>query len=361
MKIAFCADIHINDDTFIDEIMNCFETMISMSDMIVIGGDLMDCKSYASSDAIQQLLRLFDFITPQIRGGGRKLRIIYGTQSHDSYPQLQILKPYTKLMDCKIINHAQEEIINGTKFLFIPEEIIQDKTVYYKDTLFSGKQYDYIFGHGVIAEGMSMVKESDNKIKSVPIFKTMELKQAVKYHCCFGHYHRRWESDNIAYVGSLSRFHHGEPEQKGWYLLDGKQRIFHPNQWCPDFQEYKVKCSEYTPSDLQIWITNTITSFQQSKQERDKLKFTFFLDRSQEDAIPIIDSIRTLCRGDGIAYNIKDVNEAIIQDRTIESEYDYILDINVPIIDKIIKYNNHQFDGSLDDTLLKNYLSKIKS
>lgn len=363
MKIAFCADVHIGaPNTNLSEILGCFEDMLSQSDMLVIGGDILDAKFQASSENITMLLELFDFITTIARPQKKRVRLIYGTQSHDGYPQLQVLNPYTVMMDFKIIDHVCEEIVDGTKILYIPEEIILYKSTYYASTLYSGKRYDYIFGHGVIAEGMQMVKEpsEDKKVKTVPVFKTEELKNAVKYHVCFGHYHRQWSSGNVAYVGSLSRFKHGEPEPKGWYLLDKHNRTFIENQWCPKYIEHKITCSDYNINDLQSLIVDKINQFKFNCNARDKLKFMFNINRNTSDAIGYLDIIRTLCRGDGISYSIKDINDIMITDDIIENEYDYILDQNVPISDKIIRYNDSEFEGTLDNVLLKQYLDKVK-
>lgn len=364
MKIAFCADIHIGaPNTNLSELLACFEDMLSQCDLLIIGGDILDAKFQASSEHITTLLELFDYITLIARPQKKKVRLIYGTQSHDGFPQLQILNPYMILMDFKIIQHVSEEIINCVNILYIPEEIILSKSTYYESTLYSGKKYDYIFGHGVIAEGMSMVKESSiaKKVKSVPIFKTEELRNSVKYHVCFGHYHRRWQLNNVSYVGSLSRFKHGEPEAKGWYLLEKHNIEFHENKWCPKYVEYHINCVDYDINDFQSNILNKIKIFKSDSNDRDKLKFTFHMNRSAEDAIGYLDIIRSLCRGDNISYAIKDINDTILQDSIIENEYDYILDQNIPVSDKIIKYNDSEFEGDLDVVLLKQYLGKIKS
>ena len=363
MKIAFCADIHIGaPNTNLSEILSCIEDMLSQCDLLVIGGDILDAKFHASSEYITILLDVFDYITSIARPQRKKVRLIYGTQSHDGYPQLQILNPYTVLMDFKIIHHVSDENIDGVNILYIPEEIISDKASYYADTLYSGKKYDYIFGHGVIAEGMTMVKErtSTKKVKSVPVFKTEELKAAVKYHVCFGHYHRRWVLDNVSYVGSLSRFKHGEPETKGWYLMDKRNIEFHENQWCPQYTEHRINCSDYDINDFQTLIMDKINQFKSNSNDRDKLKFTITINRSAGNTIGYLDIIRTLCRGDGISYAINDVNDLVLQENVIDSEYDYILDQNIPIHEKIGRYNDSEFDGTLDVDLLKNYLSKTK-
>lgn len=362
MKITFTADIHIgNPSTNLQELLACFEQMISTSDMIIVGGDILDAKYHTSSEHITTLLDLMDYITPMIRSTNKILRLIYGTQSHDSYPQLQILSPYTKRMNFKIIPHVTEETIGNLRILYIPEEIITDKQEYYQATLYNpDKRYDYIFGHGTIQEGMPMVKPPTKKVRSTPIFTTEELSQRCTRFTCFGHYHAHWESHNVGYVGSLSRFRHGEKGDKGWYLMENNTRTFIKNPYSPNYTEIHLDCQQINLQDLHTTIANQLSQFESTRNERDKLKFTFQLDRHLPQSINYIDIIRSLCKGDGISYNIHDVNETTIQDeQAISTEFDYILDPNTPIRDKIIKYNDTQFEGVLDENLLDQYLNKV--
>lgn len=362
MRICFCADIHIGaPNTDLSELMGCFEQMISSNDLIVIGGDILDSKFYASSDNITILMDLFEYITALIKPQKKILRLIYGTQSHDSFPQLQILEPFAHMMNFKIIPHVTVENINGVSILYIPEEIISNKREYYADTLYSGKKYDYIFGHGVIAEGMPMVKEGKvKKMTSVPVFKTEELIQACKYQVCFGHYHRRWICKNVSYVGSLTRFKNGEPEPKGWYCMEGHNIWFVNNQWAPEYTEYNLTAEKYGIDEFRNFISTKLDEFHLNSNHRDHIKFTIYLDKSKPNALSYLEIVRTLCRGEGVSYAVKDTNDTVLKDDAITEEYDYILDPSVPIKDKIIKYNGSNFDEEVDTDLLEQYISKIK-
>ena len=52
-------------------------------------------------------------------------------------------------------------------FEYIPEEYVDDKYDYYSKFLNSNKHYDYIFGHGIIEDGMpAIVSSSHEKHKS---------------------------------------------------------------------------------------------------------------------------------------------------------------------------------------------------
>lgn len=360
MRIVFCADVHLGATKNFTEILGCFEMMIQSCDMLVIGGDLFDSKVYASSDEVKQVIELFEFLTPIAKAGNKIIRVIYGTLSHDGYPQLQILRPYQVRMNLKIIDHVREEKINGLNFLYLPEEIIANKQEYYANTLYSGKKYDYIFGHGVIAEGMPMVKPSIKKVKAVPIFKTEELRQATRFHTIFGHYHRNIEFGNVAYVGSLSRFKHGEPEPKGWYYLDGKERTFVKNPWCPLFTEIKINALEYSLDDFQNKILLCVKKFKEISGDYNKLKFSITMDRKNEHALGYLDILRSLSKIQNVSYAVRDVNDVTAQEEIKQTEYDYIMDPNVPIRDKILRYNDTEFEGEVDPELLDQYLSKLK-
>jgi hypothetical protein len=363
MKIATAADLHIGvPNTSSQEICSCLEEMITSSDKVVLAGDTLNSKNQTTSDNVTILLDIFDYITPMIASANKSIDIIYGTNSHDSYPQLQILNPYTKRMKLRIISKVTEMRCGNTSILYIPEEIIQDKFEYYKDTLYSGKKYDYIFGHGVILEGMTMVKEnSTTKMRTTPKFRVQELKDAVKYYALFGHYHEQWFDGNVGYCGSLSRFHHGEPKPKGWWLLDGNKIEFHENQWCPSFTEKTIVCSEYTVEDLHTLISNTIRIWTEKKKDRDKIKFTCFLNKAAPESSSQSEIIKSLCRGEGISYTIKDTTLKVVDtnDEVMEKYY-FIFDRSIPMLDTINKFNDMKFDSPLDQDLLKHYLSRLK-
>lgn len=190
-------------------------------DFIIIAGDLFDHKlflnqkeSYYAYRMIQEMIKACP--------NDIKIRLVYGTESHECN-QYSILSTITDT-DIRVIKTVEEEeLFPDCKVLYLPEEYCYDKKEYYKEYYEKEKEYDYIFGHGVIREAMKMAAvttENDNsKRKKVPVFTTAELRHMCKGQTFFGHYHVHTEMDDVFYVGSFSRWKYGEEEDKGFYEI----------------------------------------------------------------------------------------------------------------------------------------------
>lgn len=233
----FLADIHIGalpyDQTCleVDHLKKLLKnyTTESLLDFIIIGGDYFDKQMYTSDLYIDIAQRLMIHLL----SSAKIVRVVYGTSSHDS-SQYQIFEPLVNELpqamdildfDFRIIKTVEEEeILPGMKVLYIPEEYIYDKTTYYKDFLSKENEYAYIFGHGMIADAfrgkIKEPKKIDHTRKKAPIFNAGELSYACFGDVLFGHYHVHTEMiNNVSYVGSFSRWMHGEEEEKGFYQL----------------------------------------------------------------------------------------------------------------------------------------------
>lgn len=195
-------------------------------DFIVFLGDYFDHKaslndgtSYYSFKIFQDILQIADEI-----GITPKIRFIYGTESHE-WNQYQLIENYQTHHDVSVIKTVcDEELFPNMHVLYIPEEHVQSKHDYYVKYLSDYQKYDYIFGHGVIREVMKMAAiandKGDSSRKRVPVFNSGELSFACAGDVFFGHYHIHSDiSDKVFYVGSYSRWCHGEEEPKGFYEI----------------------------------------------------------------------------------------------------------------------------------------------
>lgn len=212
-------------------------------DFIVLAGDYFDKKIYSGEEYIVIANDLFLYLLEHCN----KLRAIAGTKSHDN-KQYSIFRMYERnqkdiigsdAIDYRLIETVEEEeLFPGLQVLYIPEEYVYDKEEYYKEYFKKEKYYDYVFGHGIIAEGMTNAVRNQKKEKAhrrkPPIFKTAELEDICKGQTYFGHYHTNTNiHDAVFYVGSWSRDKFGEEEPKGFYKIfikdDGYDNEFVPN------------------------------------------------------------------------------------------------------------------------------------
>lgn len=236
----FLADIHIGamgyDQTCVE--YEFFRSLLKkytengLLDFIVVGGDFFDKQVYTADPFIEIAQRFMI----QLLVSTKILRVIYGTASHES-KQYSLFGPLTAELpkeinqpdimkfDFKVINTVcEEELLPGLHVLYIPEEYVYDKGSYYKQYLSKKGEYDFIFGHGIIQEAFTGkikdTKEKKSVRKKAPIFTAGELAYACRGEVIFGHYHVHTHmADNVSYVGSLSRWQHGEEETKGFYQL----------------------------------------------------------------------------------------------------------------------------------------------
>ena len=195
-------------------------------DFIIINGDYFDHKIYLNEKASDYSIAFMDKLVNISKKHKCPIRLVYGTESHE-VNQYTIFSMYKedKNLDFKVIYTVnEEELLPDLNVLYLPEEHIYSKPEYYKDYFNNKNKYDYVFGHGVIQEVMTHIsrntskKESDRK--KVPVFSSSELMDICKGQVYFGHYHINTNiNDKIFYVGSFSRWVHGEMKEKGFYHI----------------------------------------------------------------------------------------------------------------------------------------------
>lgn len=225
-KGVVISDVHvgaIDDSKLSKEMKDVFIHDIYLDkqlDFIIIDGDWFDRKFYLNEPSTATAMILMEAICRR----GVPVRVVYGTSSHEAGQYGVFEHAMTEINpNFKVIyNVCEEELLPGLHVLYIPEEYIEDKRSCYKDYLYNGSKYDFIFGHGVIQEAMTMAARSVTKQKQTrakaPVFSSAELANACKGLVFFGHYHINTNiDDKVFYVGSYSRWIHGEEEPKGFY------------------------------------------------------------------------------------------------------------------------------------------------
>jgi hypothetical protein len=191
-------------------------------DMIVIAGDdtdeRMSLDQIATRYHLQFMNEIVTFATKH-----RKpcpVRFISGTEFH----QKNQLQAYQYLMcdtryDVKIFNKTDAESILGCKILYIPEESVTSKQAYYNDLIYSGVEYDLVFGHGMFdfIGNNGWGGRSERSLKGSPLWSYNDFANCVKGGVFFGHVHKATShKDLIHYGGSLTRLNQGEEGPKGF-------------------------------------------------------------------------------------------------------------------------------------------------
>ena len=231
MKIVVLCDLHFGPGKNNENIYNSLTQVVypyimnNPIDLIVICGDDTDDRISLDQIASRYWLQFWSDISSFRKPDGTPIPVrgLSGTESHQRN-QLQALQFLIKDINrnVKVFETSGIENFNGLDFLYIPEESVYDKHEFYKNTLFSGKSFDMVFGHGMFDfignNGWGVTEE--RSLKGSPIWNIKDFGN-VKGCVCFGHIHIAQNyKDFIYYGGSLTRFCQGEDNPKGFLCVD---------------------------------------------------------------------------------------------------------------------------------------------
>lgn len=384
----FLADIHIgalpweqsyNEYMWIRDMLKKY-TEDELLDFIIIGGDYFDKQFYSSDNYVVLAQKLMI----QLLASAKVLRVVYGTSSHESdqYSLFDSLIDElpdvldTPLFDFKVITTvSEEELLPGMKVLYIPEEYIYDKDSYYEEFLSKKDAYDYIFGHGMIYEAFSgrikKEEKKDTSRKKAPLFSSGELSYACRGDVLFGHYHVHTElPGDVSYVGSLSRWMHGEEEDKGFYQLffnpdTGEHtKTFVVNTKALTYVTIRYGYDSDVFSDPNTWETTAKKILNiKIKRSVDKLKIVFNIPVGYENSEAFISFFRERFKSyeqigidfaNGYTENkIKNAKEKV---ESLPDEYKVFIDKNVPLETKASLFLEMKRGVKYDPEFLKKYL-----
>lgn len=369
-RILLFADLHIgsikNIPYVYNTITNIFDKEIQLGkvDAVVFLGDYFHQLFKCNSEYVRLAINIMSYLMLLCRRKNIKVRMVYGTESHDS-DQYGIFDFFTKCsdFDFKVITTAQaEDLFFNCRVLYLPEEYVYDKESYYSKLL-SGR-YDYIFGHGVIQEGMPMAKPSVTKEKSVPIFKSAELARISKV-CVFGHYHIYTDMGNsVYYLGSLFRNSFGEDEAKGYGIIENDELTFVENSDTYEFKTYVYPKDSSIYKDQAAFTREFLRLKVKHKGIFDgttpgKIRMVFHLPDHFDSAFK--EKIKSVVLNENcIVAVFKD--EFACKDMSIKettTEYDYVLDDSLQVEDKIHNYINKHYDYNLPLESIGDYIRNI--
>lgn len=345
-------------------------------DYAIIAGDLFDRRLYTN----EKVLRIAYLIMILLLVNSKKLRIVNGTKSHDNEQYNlflnmgNLLDGYKQNYDFRIIYTVEEEeLFPDLNVLYIPEEYIYDKKSYYEEFLLKNKKYDYVFGHGVIAEVMTNAvrhtKESTSKRKKPPVFTTAELKNICKGKVYFGHYHIHTNiDDKIFYVGSYSRFRFGEEEPKGFYITNYKDGEY-SETFIENTHALKYVTLAYgydsdifkNENNLIDEMNNVIKN--KKRYKVDKLRLMLNIPENCPIAEFIIDFMSNKFRLDdsvkveivnGYIENKKLANKEIVED--VFTKYAFMFDKSLDVEDQLSQFIKIDHDKEIAPEKIKKYL-----
>lgn len=360
----------------LEEIFIKYLNSMKKIDFIVIDGDYFDHKIYLNERTSKYASQFMNQLVDISKTHHCPIRIVYGTESHEANQYSSAFSIYDDI-DFKVIyTVSSEELVPGLKVLYLPEEYIYSKKEYYKDFFSKSGEYDYVFGHGVIQEVMteasrSTKEKADTTRKKVPIFTTSELIDICKGQIYFGHYHINTNiMDKVFYVGSYSRWMHGEESPKGFYHLECN----------PEKEEYSQTFVENTLARRFITyvygydsdVIKDENSLLEELNRRDKLtealdgdhvRYVFNIPEDYPNPEFIMNLLNERYRfNDAVKVSVvngyvekkKSINKKSLKDAL--DEYPMIFDRSVQLENKIEYFIKKKFDKEVSIPNIKHYL-----
>lgn len=376
------ADIHAgameSDRLFheLDEEFIKYVKSMKLIDFIVIAGDLFDTKLSLNSEHVRGIFAFLKELADVCVKKNIKLRIIKGTESHDN-KQLDVLKFLSNSnLDIKIFDKVcDEELFPGMNVLYIPEEYIPSKDEYYETYLRSGKEYDMVFGHGLMNEVAFVAKmqESEITMNRAPIFKSEELLNVCKGPIFFGHIHKpQVIKDRIFYTGSFSRWCFGEEEAKGFRSVvytpeTGKFKTeFIENKLAKTYNTMVIDYRSSFYKDDDGKRMNYILSLVNNSKS-DKLRIIFNIPEDYPEPRLLIDMINetfmnyrdvkvVINNGSKEAMKKKEMNDKI---KGLMDQYGFIFEKGVSVDEKISKFIKIKYNKDIDVAKMRKYLYEV--
>lgn len=375
MRILCMGDLHIasiKDTNYVyNTMIDIFdkELLFNKTNAVIILGDYFHRLLKVNEDHTALAINIMSYLVRLCKKNKIKIRIIYGTESHDS-GQFVLFNYHLNEpgLDFKIVTTvSEEELLPKIKVLYIPEEYMMSKKDHYKEYLYSDNHYNYIFGHGIIDEGMPML-QFDNKPKSnekhVPHFKSGELAK-VSDICIFNHYHCFSDlGDNVYYLGSLFRDSFGEEIPKGYSIIEDNKFKFIENNKAYVYKTYEFNedSDVYKNSDI------LIKEIKQIKDENNeifngnkfgKIRLKFNLPQELDPAFK--ENLRSILFNDKyISLLLKESTAELLSEvqDTIDEEYDFILDNSMIITDKIHQFISKKYEVNMSLEELSKYINE---
>jgi len=324
VKIANIADIHwgsINPKKLYNDLKTEFIDKIKDEDldMIMILGDYFDHKIPLTDQSSILGIKFLSQLCSFAKKRNIEIRILRGTKTHD-FNQLDNFKSLESTYEnFRIINTVSEELFNGLKFLYVPEEYMNDQDEYYRE--FKDKEWDCIYGHGTwdVYAFQNQISESERPIKGSPVFMYNEWADNVHYDIIFGHIHVRNTHKRLHYPGSFERWCHGEETPKGFIIQeinkDGSNIRFIKN----------TKATEYTTVNLSELVNagedlkDTISKIEQLKKDNSNFRVKVGSNMSMDD-LGILKE--TFSNENSIRIELQSVKEQL-QEKALE-EHDFL-------------------------------------
>lgn len=222
MKIFCIGDIHFgkrsDSESLYKELNNFFIRNIKErgADLVVLLGDLTDCKLQLNSEAVMYYNKFMDDLHRLAEEQDFLIIAINGTFSHERNQIRSFSHYFDKKL--KFFDKPGRFFYKNYSFLILPEEYMRNQKEEEELNELLNDEYDFVFGHGMFDHaGAAAIQSESTKTRMSWNYKQFEK---VKHYVVFGHIHIGSKYKNVIYPGSFSRDRFGEEENKGFYFFE---------------------------------------------------------------------------------------------------------------------------------------------
>lgn len=336
MKILVFSDVHAGlmnpEQTYHILKVNIYDRVKERNDIdvLICDGDFFHTKLSLNSKSATLAIFFIQSLAQLCYEKNIMFRMIKGTKSHD-FNQLAAFKSLeTDNPTFKIVETFSNEMINGIKFTYIPEEYMEDADEYYKSLYEEGS--DIIFGHGMFDfQSFGLEQESERPISNAPVFDSKKFQTLSKYGTYFGHIHKPCNNGRVHYVGSLYTNNFGEicPKSIMEICLDGERENILRIPTIDDFEYQDLKVSTL----LQAY-NNDIEKVSKFIENACTSKFVRVVIDTDVD--PTITNILKKISLDQDNVSVKFKKKEI--ENRVPDEYNFLLSNDIDSDTKIIKF-----------------------
>lgn len=358
IKVAAISDIHIgaqHANVLKEQLENYFLNVLENEkpDLVVICGDLIDHKLSFNSTDSKLAIDLIEELSKKY-----PVRLLKGTRTHD----LDQLNNFIYLenkegVNFKLYNKMISEEIAGYKFLFMPEEYMEDYFEHYSDLL--SDTYDIGFFHGTwnFAGYTNQLQESERPIKHAPLFKVKELTNVARMFVG-GHIHTSQQYENVLYTGSFSRWCMGEEEDKGFYILEIDDneinKTFYVNNLA---RKYVTLDVNQLIANEEMTLDQKINYIEEAKKNKDiyKLRIKFDSDGNDVDTTFIKDYFS---KDSNVKVSVTNTTKEMEnrEEEKLTDEYSFIFKREYDMPTMISMYLKKHDDVDLDPKVIEELL-----
>ena len=337
-------------------------------DILNIDGDYFDRKLSATEPAVAYAIRFFDELMEICTEKKIKVRIILGTRSHDLNQYVTLFQHYFERTDIDIryMTTITEEVIDGVRFLYVPEEYPENNEEYYK--AYKANSYDVMHFHGTWDFVSFIANLEDAKRKNVmqhsaPVFYYDEWEDALKNGFAVGgHIHMRQSHKNIYYSGSFSAWSFVDPSEKGFmcYEVDTETKEWKveyiDNTLAPEYKSISIKKLFKGKNLDKLTLEEIQTILVEQSESIDNLKVD--LAGLSEDKIKIFkevfkkdDNVKIVVKKSKVI--LKEENEPAIYEK-----YGYILKRELPLDKTIQKFIKDEYKEKITLEKIKEIITE---